>query len=94
MKRRLLVFSALLPLAAACKSPFDGGVVCPAVIAAAVNVTAQDSITGSVVTPGSTVIVRDGAYADSVTAQGLKRWWAWRTAAPAGTRSPFATPDT
>jgi len=67
MKRTALAAAALVPLAACHSLPDD--VVCPAYIAAAITVTAQDSVTGTVITPGTTVIAREGTYVDSVTAE-------------------------
>ena len=67
MKRIALAAAALVPLAACHTLPED--VVCPAIAEAAITVTAQDSVTGAVITPGATAIARDGAYVDSATAQ-------------------------
>ncbi|HEX6749450.1 MAG TPA: hypothetical protein VF092_19295 [Longimicrobium sp.] len=63
--KRLLLAAALLPLAA-CTSPLLD-TVCPDWIPPAVQVTVQDSLSGAVITPGATVVIRDGAYADSLT---------------------------
>lgn len=67
MKRIVLVAAALAPLAACHVLPED--VVCTAIARAAITVTAQDSVTGTVITPGSTVVAREGSYVDSATAQ-------------------------
>ena len=65
MKNALLAVSTLLALAA-CDDPFIGGVDCPAIVPASVRVTVQDSVTGANVTPGATVVLRDGAFVESV----------------------------
>jgi hypothetical protein len=66
MKKALFAVIPLLALAACAE--IAEPVACPAWIPPAVQVTAQDSVTGANVTPGATLVLRDGAYADSVTA--------------------------
>lgn len=40
-------------------------------VAVAVHITAVDSLSGANATPGSTMVIRDGAYSDSVVAPEL-----------------------
>ena len=66
MKKALFAVIPLLALAACAE--ISDPVACPAYIPSALQVTVQDSVTGANVTPGATLVLRDGAYADSVTA--------------------------
>jgi hypothetical protein len=65
MKNALFAVLPLLALAACAE--ISDPVVCPAYIPPSVRVTAQDSVTGANVTPGATLVLRSGAYVDSVT---------------------------
>jgi hypothetical protein len=66
MKPALFAVSSLLALAG-CTRVSDP-VICPAYIPPSVNVTVQDSVTGANVTPGATLVLREGTYVDSVQA--------------------------
>jgi hypothetical protein len=66
MKRALVAVSSLLALAG-CTQVSDP-VICTAFVPPSVNVTVQDSVTGANVTPGATLVLREGTYVDSVTA--------------------------
>jgi len=66
MKNALFAVAPLLALAAC--SQLSDPAVCPAYIPPSVQVTVQDSVTGANVTPGATLVLRDGATVDSVTA--------------------------
>jgi hypothetical protein len=70
MKIALLAAASLLGLAACEKTVVDHFGVCPPYLAPAVQVTVQDSVTGTNVTPGATLVLRDGAgtQVDSVVA--------------------------
>ena len=92
MKRIALAAAALVPLAACHTLPED--IVCPAIAEAAITVTAQDSVTGAVITPGTTVIAREGTYVDSVTAQAPATSVGVAYEHPGTSRSPSATPAT
>ncbi len=61
-------FSVFAVLALAACDRFSDPVVCAGVIAPAVQVTVQDSVTGANVTPGATLVLRNATVVDSVTA--------------------------
>jgi hypothetical protein len=69
MKKALLVLFPLLA-AAACDG-LSTPRFCPAVVQPSAQVTVQDSLAGTNITPGATVVLRSGAYVDSVVAQPL-----------------------
>ncbi|HEX5724585.1 MAG TPA: hypothetical protein VFX98_03920 [Longimicrobiaceae bacterium] len=60
--------AALLMLGAAACSDDSLGTICLGYVHPSVEVTAQDSVTGQIVTPGASLIIREGAFVDSVMA--------------------------
>ncbi len=57
--------------AGACQAPFNGGgTVCTAQFVFGISATVTDAGTGANITPGSYLVVREGAYVDSVSAMG------------------------
>ena len=67
-RMRATVLFAPALAAAACSSPTDGGVVCTSIFLYGISATVTDAVTGSDITAGSSLIVREGTYVDSVTA--------------------------
>jgi hypothetical protein len=67
MKKALFAAASLLALAA-CRKGIDEPEACLLLpyIPPSVQVTVQDSVTGANITPGSTLVLRSGAYVDSV----------------------------
>ena len=55
-------------LAGACQLPMNGGTVCTAQFVYGISATVSDAATGADITPGSSLIVREGGYVDSVAA--------------------------
>jgi hypothetical protein len=67
--RKALFAAATLLAAAACEGVEDPDPCTLPYVQPSLQVTVQDSVTGANVTPGSTLVLRNGAYlADSVTA--------------------------
>lgn len=57
-------------LVAACQSlpPTGGGTICTMQFVYGISATVTDAATGTDITPGSSLIVREGSYVDSVAA--------------------------
>jgi hypothetical protein len=66
MKRTLLAL--LAPLALAACEGLSTPRVCPGVVQPSVRLTVEDAMSGTNVTPGASVVLRSGAYADSLVA--------------------------
>lgn len=65
---RASVIAAAAALASGCQSPFNGGIGCTAEFVYGISATVTDAATGADITPGSYLVVREGAYVDSVAA--------------------------
>lgn len=68
--RRIGAVVSILLLAAACQPlpPNGGGAVCTMQFVYGISATVTDAATGADITPGSSLIVREGTYVDSVAA--------------------------
>lgn len=62
-------------------------VVCTAQFVYGLNIQVQDSVTGAWIASGATLIARDGAFVDSVGAQGSGPEWDQLPLATAGERA-------
>jgi hypothetical protein len=59
---------SLAALAAGCQPQIGGGTICTMEFRYGISATVTDAATGANITPGSSLIVREGSYVDSVTA--------------------------
>ena len=66
---RASVIAAAGALASGCQSPFNGGgIACTTEFVYGISAKVTDAATGADITPGSYLVVREGAYVDSVAA--------------------------
>lgn len=67
MKRRLLILCLTASSGFACSVESPSGKICTAQFVYGLNVSVRDSATGADLSSGSTVVVRDGNFVDSLT---------------------------